>query len=104
MEPATYVRQLARAADTVSPQLATALYTLSVERLLEHPHGDMTAWQQALSALPDIEVRLDAGADTVCLHARIDVADKTALTQTLMRLHPWRKGPFNILGVTIDCE
>lgn len=102
MEPATYLRQLVRAADALSPSLAASLHELSAERLLKRPHGDMAAWQQALASLPDVAAQLNAG-DRVTLSCDASL-DQQALAQTLMELHPWRKGPFRILGVDIDCE
>src|SRR5690606_23400720 len=87
-----------------SPGLAATLHELGMERLLKHPHGDMAAWQQALAALPEVDANLDPGADILSLSCDAGMIDKAALTQTLMGLHPWRKGPFDIFGVTIDCE
>lgn len=69
-------------------------------------HGDFAKWQRALEALPllsanDIDllsqVRVgDAGHST-------DVA-RPALRDTLMQLHPWRKGPFALFGLPIETE
>jgi tRNA (mo5U34)-methyltransferase len=54
--------------------------------------------------LPDVHAQLDASTDTVSLSCVDAAPDKAALAQALMGLHPWRKGPFDIFGVTIDCE
>lgn len=102
MRPATYLRQLVRAADTIAPELAASLYELGAQRLLKHPHGNMAAWQQALTDLPDVSASLTAAA-TVALRSDSAV-DQAAVAQALMGLHPWRKGPFDIFGVAIDCE
>ncbi|HTQ98389.1 MAG TPA: tRNA 5-methoxyuridine(34)/uridine 5-oxyacetic acid(34) synthase CmoB [Candidatus Acidoferrum sp.] len=69
-------------------------------------HGDFAKWRDALSALPDIAVR---GIDL--RHAvRVGNAEQATdvqreiLRQTLMQLHPWRKGPFDLFGLAVDTE
>ena len=64
------------------------------------------AWRAALANLPPIdvtdcdfarEVRLDAAP------AAVDAA-VPALRAALMALAPWRKGPFELFGLTVDAE
>jgi tRNA (mo5U34)-methyltransferase len=72
----------------------------------EHQHGDIPRWKAALDDLPRIEatqVDLDATAVTASGDALTD-AQIGSLKQTLLRLSPWRKGPFHLHGVTIDTE
>lgn len=75
---------------------------LSIER-----YGDLPRWLQALDELPQLpthSIHLDrarVGADSA--QPPSDVCLKT-LTETLLRLHPWRKGPFELFGVHIDTE
>ena len=66
-------------------------------------HGDYARWSAALETLPaldNIAARFDRAAvtlDAACV-------DSEALRQSLRGLMPWRKGPYNIAGVFIDCE
>jgi len=74
-------------------------------RLEEKQHGDVERWLAALSRLPVIqpdEVSLDSAAITAS--STITAETQAAIKENLMGLHPWRKGPFNIHGVTIDTE
>ncbi len=68
-------------------------------------HGDYPRWSQALWTLPDptgAKVTLDRNRVTV--DAALDARDTEVLEQSLRALMPWRKGPFSIAGVEIDCE
>lgn len=56
------------------------------ERLCDKAHGDFARWQQILEAL--VEPGLDS----------------EQLRKLLLALSPWRKGPFEINGVSIDAE
>jgi len=63
-----------------------ALQPLLQSRLSAKAHGDFARWQQIIAALP---------------HATSDPQELRAL---LLGLSPWRKGPFNIGGITVDAE
>jgi len=63
------------------------LETLVQERLQDESHGDFALWRQTLEALRAIE-------DDVPQTAR----------ELLLALAPWRKGPFDVAGITIDSE
>jgi len=66
-------------------------------------HGDYARWSAALEALPEIgnaHGNFDAAAVTV----DGDCADPTSLRQTLQCLMPWRKGPYQVADIFIDCE
>lgn len=83
-------------------QLSTTLPDLlRVER-----HGDLAGWYAALQALPDwpvAEIVLDR--NTVKIGGAKPAAEQQQLLQdTLMALHPWRKGPFELFGTHIDTE
>jgi len=76
-------------------------------RLAEKPHGDMPKWRQALLDLPLPETNtllLDQGAVQVGLESDTTLAQRAALQDALMQLHPWRKGPFRLHGVHVDTE
>lgn len=55
------------------------------QRFSASAHGDYEDWQQAVEQLPDMEGEAER---------------KTAL----LKLSPWRKGPFDVGGVRIDAE
>jgi tRNA (mo5U34)-methyltransferase len=69
-------------------------------------HGDFAKWQAALQALPTLT---PASIDLLS-QVRVGTADALSgsdsqqLRETLMHLHPWRKGPFELFGLTIDTE
>ena len=70
-------------------------------------HGDEPRWMEALEKLPVWpEARICLGAPIVGVSPKepLSVAEKEALKEALMQLHPWRKGPFDLGGVTIDTE
>ncbi|MEL7025218.1 MAG: tRNA 5-methoxyuridine(34)/uridine 5-oxyacetic acid(34) synthase CmoB [Pseudomonadota bacterium] len=65
-------------------------------------HGDWPSWAQAISALPE-------SVDSVALAPTPTIRfspppDGDALAETLMALHPWRKGPWRFDSVEIDAE
>lgn len=69
-------------------------------------HGDFPKWLAALQALPpltptstDLRSAVRIGDSTQASNE-----ERTQLQHALMQLHPWRKGPFEIFGVTIDTE
>jgi tRNA (mo5U34)-methyltransferase len=73
-------------------------------RLEARFHGDLAGWQQALDALPELDnISYTLDDDCIQLHCEQPV-DSDAITQALMQLHPWRKGPFDFFGVHIDTE
>ncbi len=65
-------------------------------------HGDLPHWAELLDAVPSDEPK----------HQRLDGAVVTigappqprGLRETLQGLIPWRKGPFEVRGVSIDAE
>jgi len=68
------------------PQWLGPLHELTAARLSAEAHGDFERWRAALGAV--------AGPD----------GDESALATALNALSPWRKGPFDVGGVTIDAE
>ncbi len=73
----------------------------------EQPHGDLENWRLALAALPPIsglshefnQARVTLGKDSDC-----DEQQRSQMRQALMKLHPWRKGPYEICGLHVDTE
>jgi len=69
-------------------------------------HGDLDRWSSGLLGLPTVTPSsVDLSSDVV----RVGNSEDTDLTpfeiETLLKkMHPWRKGPFNIFGIHIDTE
>ena len=57
------------------------------ERLQDAAHGDFAKWRHTLQAL-----------------RAADSADAKTIRPLLLALSPWRKGPFEVAGITIDSE
>jgi tRNA (mo5U34)-methyltransferase len=74
----------------------------AAQRLRRPGHGDMPRWARALQSLPAASHR--ARLDRAAPGLGAPVADPAALRQSLMQLHPWRKGPLELGGVRIDSE
>ena len=84
------------------PDLAAYLEGQCSDALKPGRHGDMPGWQAALNGLPEVEAgwHIEDGH----MIAGKPVGDPEALTETLKKLVPWRKGPLQLGGVAIDTE
>jgi tRNA (mo5U34)-methyltransferase len=63
------------------------LEPLLLDRLQDGAHGDFAQWRRSLEALRSTE------SD-----------DPQTIRELLLTLAPWRKGPFEVAGITIDSE
>ncbi len=81
---------------------ADSIWKLAQKRLASHPHGDLPRWLCALQKLPDVPVTASLGGAMPVLGGRAE--DPQVLRETLMELHPWRKGPLCLGGLKIDTE
>ena len=69
--------------------------------------GDLPKWLAALEALPDLTPsHLSIDSDTVIAGAANDASQqqREELEKQLREMHPWRKGPFELFGISIDTE
>lgn len=110
--------------DQLGQLAAQFRYDLDVHRIFG-THGDLHRWASALEQLPDVISGQVSFGDTVKIGTRSDLDSAAsrqcsvfearagaranpcpfdALRSGLARLCPWRKGPFEIFGVTIDSE
>lgn len=75
------------------------------QRLQARPFAEWAQWQSVIDELPaadKLQAHLDQ--DTVTLTGELAGISATQLQDILMRLHPWRKGPFRLFDVFIDTE
>jgi tRNA (mo5U34)-methyltransferase len=83
-------------------QWLTQVAQEATRRLRSHRHGDLPRWRAALARLPTVRAASSLNLSSPTLGAGVDDPDE--LSATLMDLHPWRKGPLRLGGVTIDAE
>ncbi|EXJ16320.1 tRNA 5-methoxyuridine(34)/uridine 5-oxyacetic acid(34) synthase CmoB [Imhoffiella purpurea] len=78
-----------------------------LERLGPGAHGDLPAWETALAELPDLPGAAVVLTDS-CVGLQgpdpLSAETEARLRETLMRLHPWRKGPYRLQGLHLDTE
>ena len=77
------------------------------QRFAANAHGDMSKWRDAIAKLPAIDkyrYRLDQAEVALIGEQALSTATREQMIQALQILHPWRKGPFDLFGVHIDCE
>lgn len=70
-------------------------------------HGKKEEWQTILQQLPEIQASsIDIAADKVRIGTEQDCDQATGeqLFALLKKLHPWRKGPYELFGIDIDTE
>lgn len=70
-------------------------------------HGDLQRWCDAIDTLPELQAEnIELNRDAITLRRSNDCDEHqiATLRNTLMELHPWRKGPFDLFGVHIDTE
>ena len=78
------------------------LAEMAFRRLREHPHGDMPRWLEAIEKLPQADGFRDLDRPMPAL-GRV-AEDSDTVRDSLMELHPWRKGPLQLAGVVVDTE
>jgi tRNA (mo5U34)-methyltransferase len=85
--------------DQLQPQVETILNPAH--------HGHLPEWLDILAALPNISASsMDFNADTLRVGESqdCDAATREQLKLLLKKLHPWRKGPYQIHDIFIDTE
>ena len=99
-----FLEQLARCG---LPRWAERLPQQIAAALAPQRHGDLARWRAALAQLPAhpvARIELDRNAVGVFGAQPLSAVEREQLRATLMALHPWRKGPFELFGLTIDTE
>jgi len=71
-----------------------------------YTHGELSQWQSLLETLPEFSIDKIEIQEQVSVTSATNLADldKQSLIKQLKQLHPWRKGPFHLMGVHIDTE
>ena len=70
-------------------------------------HGDLEKWKMILESLPQIKptiINLNTPTIQIGTESDIESDKRNSLQSLLKKLHPWRKGPFNLFGIFIDTE
>jgi tRNA (mo5U34)-methyltransferase len=83
-----------------------SLPELLAQQLRRERWGDMPEWEETLKRLPEIDPLTIELKDQVSIGdpSLMDKGRRLALQATLMGLHPWRKGPFNLFGMQLNTE
>ena len=77
------------------------------ETLLAGDAGKAETFRKLLLDLPPAipsGLELDEGLVSIGTEADLSGDEQNRLMAVLKGLHPWRKGPFNVFGTSIDCE
>jgi len=83
------------------------LFSLLDEKYANPKHGHFEDWKKTFISLPDLTTNTtDFNQNTIQLGCadEISLSEKKDLETRLIKLSPWRKGPFNIFGIHIDTE
>ena len=91
-------------ADIGLPSWRDKLAGILEQKFSDSVHGDLRDWQAVISDLPAVEklpADLNAGAVTI---PRVEGISTDRIRDSLLRLKPWHKGPFDLCGVFIDAE
>ena len=81
----------------------------SMQKFIEaaFTNNDIVKWQNAIDSFPQISPSvIDLNKSTIQIGTENDCSDmeRAKLKNQLMKLHPWRKGPYNFFGNFIDTE
>jgi tRNA (mo5U34)-methyltransferase len=80
------------------PELAA----LAWQKLQNNSHGELRGWLNTISELPENGEVAILDREAPLLGRPVD--DPQRLSEQLIKLHPWRKGPLELGGVKIDTE
>ncbi len=74
---------------------------------LDHAKGNYLKFQNVLETLPVIKpsfIDLESRIITIGNSSDLTCSGQSLIKDKLMQLCPWRKGPFNLFGISIDSE
>ena len=76
------------------------------QRYQAYTHGEIVEWENLLNELPEFPIKEIEIQQQVSVTSRSNLTEneKQKFITQLKQLHPWRKGPFHLMGVDIDTE
>ena len=79
---------------------------LQLKQWEKQTHGDYAKWAKLIDFLPHleadhIELKSAVRSERIC---PLSNGQKQRITYLLKQLMPWRKGPYDLHGIYIDCE
>ncbi len=79
---------------------------LQLKQWEKQTHGDYAKWAKLIDFLPHleadhIELKSAVRSERIC---PLSDGQKQRITYLLKQLMPWRKGPYDLHGIYIDCE
>lgn len=77
------------------------------DRFSSARHGESLKWFDILGQFPDLRAAslvLDDDVVSLTSEQPLTADARGKIESLLKRLHPWRKGPFNLFGIHIDSE
>lgn len=86
--------------------LAPLAEFLAPDYLDQIRHGDMPRWRERLARLPEhVPSQIECGPQVQIGAAEdLDTGQRIGLEAQLREFIPWRKGPFQVFGISIDTE
>ena len=103
MSPPAVLSELEATAETQA--WARQLSQVYEKTMNSDANGNLVRWVEAMESLPELRpeaVHLNRGA--VEAEGKLGAPERDILRTALMGLHPWRKGPFRLFGLHLDCE
>ena len=79
----------------------------SKRAFLDHAKGNYLKYKNVLETLPVIKpsfIDLESRSITIGDPSDLNAAELNVMKDELAQLCPWRKGPFNLFGISIDSE
>ena len=88
----------------LSPWLETL--PLQMKQWQQQTHGEYAKWAKVVEFLPHLpasRIDLKSAVKSECDSALSD-GERQRIIHHLKQLMPWRKGPYHLLGIHVDCE
>ncbi|MGV6988874.1 tRNA 5-methoxyuridine(34)/uridine 5-oxyacetic acid(34) synthase CmoB [Testudinibacter sp. P80/BLE/0925] len=79
---------------------------LQLSRWQKNAHGEYAKWAKVIEFLPALnagEINLKSAVEAVAA-APLSGGEQQRIVYHLKQLMPWRKGPYHLHGIHIDCE
>lgn len=89
-------------------ELAPWLETLPalLKQWQSQPHGEYAKWAKVIEQLPTLqadEINLQTAVQSTTQQA-LSEGEKQRIVHHLKQLMPWRKGPYHLFDIHVDCE